>query len=377
MAGHEQRRKRFDERLDELGVGLVFLPVSGDLEYLTGFPRRVPTFGNVEYAHNWVTGCFYAPGREPVFVLPRMVRAFDAAPGEVGEERLVSELDDGRAIFEEVARSFGSPARLGVGSRTWAETVLALRSALPGAELVDAGPAVNSLRRVKDESELALMTRACEIAVEAMAEVTPAVVDGVPELGIARDVDYLMREKGSRTPSFDTGVWSMGPGLERDASERVSDRLVRPGRSVCFDFGAVVNGYCSDFGRTICVGEPTPRYLEAYELVMAAQAAGIAAVRPGVTAAEVDAACRSVIADAGYGAHFRHRTGHCIGLDVHEHPFISEEDETPLEAGMTFTIEPSIFWDGEVGVRVEDVVLCTESGGRRLAEYPTTMVVNA
>jgi Xaa-Pro dipeptidase len=110
---------------------------------------------------------------------------------------------------------------------------------------------------------------------------------------------------------------------------------------------------------------------------MAAQAAGIKAVRPGVTAASVHEATRKVIVDGGYGEWFRHRTGHCIGLDVHERPFISEEDETVLEAGMTFTIEPSIFWPGHVGVRVEDIIVCEETGGRKLNSYPTTMIVNS
>jgi Xaa-Pro aminopeptidase len=111
--------------------------------------------------------------------------------------------------------------------------------------------------------------------------------------------------------------------------------------------------------------------------VTAAQQAGIDAVQPGVTAAQVHAATRKVIVDGGYGDWFRHRTGHCIGLDVHELPYISEEDHTPLESGMTFTIEPSVFWPGRVGARVEDIILCTENGGRRLNEHPITLAVSA
>ncbi len=166
----------------------------------------------------------------------------------------------------------------------------------------------------------------------------------------------------------------MGPASQRDATVRISARPVTPGLGVSFDFGAEVRGYCSDFGRTIHVGEAPAEFRRVYDTVMAAQAAGIRAVQPGVPASAVHAATRQVIADAGLGEWFRHRTGHCIGLDVHELPFISEEDDTPLEVGMTFTVEPSVFRPGHYGARVEDIVVCEEGGGRKLNEYPTDLV---
>jgi Xaa-Pro aminopeptidase len=141
-----------------------------------------------------------------------------------------------------------------------------------------------------------------------------------------------------------------------------------------FDFGAVhPSGYCSDFGRTVVIGEPTPLYERAYEVMLAAAHAGRAAARPGVLAREVNAACRAPIEEAGWGPNFRHRMGHGIGLDVHEQPFLSEEDETPLEAGMTFTDEPSIVLLGDFGVRIEDVIVCAEAGGRNLGDHPATL----
>jgi Xaa-Pro aminopeptidase len=374
MPDYQARQRTFAEHMSAASIDLVFLPVSADLEYLTGFQRRVLTFGNVEYAHSWVTGCFLAPGREPVFVLPRMVREFDLPAGSVGEVALVNELNDGQAIFRHAATAFGPVARLGLGARTWADTVMQLQAVLPGAALTGASRLVNLMRRVKSPDELATMTRACAIADRAMAAVSPEVKAGITELELARDIDYQMRTEGTRTPSFDTGVWSMGPATQRDATVRVSSGPLSPGLGVSFDFGAEVEGYCSDFGRTIHVGEPSAEFQRVYETVMAAQAAGIRAVRPGVPASAVHAATREVIVEAGLGQWFRHRTGHCIGLDVHELPFISEEDDTPLEAGMTFTIEPSVFRPGHYGARVEDVIVCEESGGRKLNEYPTTMV---
>jgi Xaa-Pro dipeptidase len=129
-----------------------------------------------------------------------------------------------------------------------------------------------------------------------------------------------------------------------------------------FDFGAVLDGYCSDFGRTVVAGEPPDGYEAAKETMLAAQEAGRAAAVPGALARDVNAACRGPIEEAGLGAGFRHRMGHGIGLDVHERPFLSVEDETPLEAGMTFTDEPSILVDGRFGVRVEDVIAVAEGG---------------
>jgi Xaa-Pro aminopeptidase len=143
-----------------------------------------------------------------------------------------------------------------------------------------------------------------------------------------------------------------------------------------FDFGGVVDGYCSDFGRTIYCGEPPDDYVEIYDVMLAAQEAGRNAAAPGTLAREVNAACRAPIEDAGLGEHFRHRMGHGIGMDVHERPFISTEDETPLRTGMTFTDEPSIIIPGRFSLRIEDIVVCDEGGGRKLNAYPAALVAN-
>jgi Xaa-Pro aminopeptidase len=146
---------------------------------------------------------------------------------------------------------------------------------------------------------------------------------------------------------------------------------------VLFDFGGVVDGYCSDFGRTVVAGEPSAAFLDAYDVMLEASEAGRVACRPGAIARDVNAACRAPIEEAGLGEHFRHRMGHGIGLDVHERPFLSPEDETPLEAGMTFTDEPSIIVPGAFGMRIENIVVCAEGGARVLNDYPNDLVVNA
>ena len=371
---HAARRRRFDAVMDAEGVDAVWLPIGADLEYLTGIHRRVPTFGEVNYTHGWATGAFLAPGRDPVFVLPRMVTEFDLPNGAPGEVVTVNETDSGDETFSRVAASFAATRAFGVGARTWGSAMLRINAAYPSVPLVDATRLVNRLRRVKDAQELELMRRACSIVDEALEETAPRVAAGVTELDLAEEVNHHMLRNGSRTWSFDTAVWSMGPLDQRDATVRISNQPLRQGMGVSFDFGAVVNGYCSDFGRTVHVGEPGSEYEKVHRLVMAAQQAGIDAVRPGVTAAAVHEATRRVIVEGGYGDWFRHRTGHCIGLDVHEEPYISEEDQTPLEVGMAFTIEPSIFWPGRVGVRVEDIIVCTEAGGVNLNEFTHDMI---
>ena len=373
---HAARRAAFGAVLESAGVDLAWLPTGADLEYLTGLQRRVPTFGDVNYTHGWVAGAFIVRDRDPVFLLPRNFMEFDLPEGVPGEVISVDEMDDGDALFARSAASLGPARRVAIGARTWGSAVMRLLEAFGGAELVDGSRLVNRLRRIKTPGELALMKRACGMADDSMAEVAGRVRAGVTELELAEEVNYHLLRLGARTWSFDTAVWSMGPSDDRDANVRISQQALRGGNGISFDFGAVLEGYCSDFGRTVHVGDPGEEYRRVYEVVMAAQQAGIDAVRPGVTASAVHRATRQVIVDAGYGDWFRHRTGHCIGLDVHEEPFISPEDNTPLEAGMTFTIEPSVFWPGRVGVRVEDIIVCTPGGGVKLNEYPTDLVAN-
>ena len=369
----EERSKRREllwAELDRAGIDALFVPPSSDLEYLTGIPRDLPSFGQTEYAHGWVAGAFFAPGREPLFVLPRMVVFYHLGNNPPEGTTVVDETEDGRARFTEVARSLGRVHRLGVGARTWAETVIELQRAVAPAETVNGSVLLNRLRRVKSPVELDLMTAACVIAEEAMAATAGVIRPGVTMADLLEEVEHQMRVRGSRCPSFPTHVFSVGPGDGHDSGDPSSVRPLPEGEVVMFDFGAVhESGYCSDFGRTVVIGEPTPLYERAYEVMLAAADAGRAAARPGVLARDVNAACRAPIEAAGWGANFRHRMGHGIGLDVHEQPFLSPEDETPLEAGMTFTDEPSIILLGEFGVRIEDVIVCTESGGRNLGDH--------
>ena len=362
---YAQRRERLGALLEDDGLDALFLPPSSDLEYLTGLERDPPSFGHLSYAHGWVAGAFLAPGREPLFVLPRMVVDFHLDGKPPPEAVVVHEDADGRALFAEAARSLGAPRRLAVGARAWAETVIELEHALPGIELIEGSSRVNRLRRVKSPAELQLMSRACALARSAMDATVPRVAPGVTMTDLVEEVEHQLRVHGSRCPSFSTHIFTWGP-RRLDSADATAAEPLGEGEPVLFDFGAVVEGYCSDFGRTLVCGEPPPGYERARVSMLAAQEAGREAARPGALAREVDAACRAPTEAAGLAAGFRHRMGHGIGLDVHEHPFLSVEDETPLEAGMTFTDEPSILVDGRFGVRIEDVLAVAPGGGRFL-----------
>ncbi len=204
------RRERLGELLEREGLDAIFVPPSSDLEYLTGIERDLPSFGNLSYAHGWVAGAFLAPGREPVYVLPRMVVAFHLDGVAPERSIVVPEDGDGRSAFAQAIGELGSPRRIALGQRTWAETAVELLAVVPDAQLSEGSSLVNELRRVKSESELALMAQACAIARATMAAVEPQVVAGVSMSDLVEQVEHELRARGSRCPSFPTHIFTWG-----------------------------------------------------------------------------------------------------------------------------------------------------------------------
>jgi Xaa-Pro aminopeptidase len=377
MFDYAARRRRLAERMAAEGISACFLSPSADLEYLTGLERQVPNFGEVSYAHGWITGAFIRPDADPVFLLPRMYAAFDLPVQPDGEVIVVNETDDGFAAFERVARGLATTGTIAVGDRVWGEAVLNLGRIVGFDRLQTGSRLVNELRRVKDADELEAMGRAIATVEQTMEAVTPLVVPGVTMASLAEAVEHELRRAGSRCPSFTTHIFTDFDPTGYDSGMASGWTPVPEGTSVMFDFGGVVDGYCSDFGRTIFCGEPRDDYREIYDTMLAAQASGLAAAASGALAREVNEACRRPIEEAGLGEHFRHRMGHGIGMNVHERPFLSAEDNTDLEAGMTFTDEPSIMIPGRFSVRIEDIIVVEDGGGRKLNTYPSTLVASA
>ncbi|WP_373323064.1 M24 family metallopeptidase [Desulforamulus aquiferis] len=243
-----------------------------------------------------------------------------------------------------------------------------LKDKLAGIDLEPAGGLVEEQRKVKDALEVPLIRQAMHIGDLAFSHILKQIKPGVSESALALELEFFMRRQGASSLAFDT-IMASGP---RSALPHgvASDRVLQEGDFLTMDFGCVYKGYNSDMTRTLVLGRPNQKQQEIYHIVLEAQLAGLAAVRPGVIAREVDRAARSVIEKRGYGQYFGHSTGHGVGLAIHERPRLASNDETVLEAGMVVTIEPGIYLPDWGGVRIEDSVLVTEEGCEILTSSP-------
>jgi Xaa-Pro aminopeptidase len=237
------------------------------------------------------------------------------------------------------------------------------------SQLIPTVGVVEALRRQKDAAEIDCMAHACRIADAALAEVAPRLGDGLSEAQIRNLLEIRMRELGATGPSYETIVATGGVNAALP-HHRPTDTLLAAGDTVIIDVGALYEGYHSDMTRSFVIGEPTALQLELYEVVRVAQAAGVAAVRPGITSRELDGVCRTVITDAGYGDWFSHGTGHGVGLLIHEDPFINAVGTTELQVGDVVTVEPGVYRGGFGGFRIEDLVVVTTDGCRVLTSSP-------
>lgn len=378
---HAPRLHAFQRRLAEV-ADLAFLPLSADLQYLAGVPRDLPNFGAVMHPGAWLEGAWLTPERPPLLALPRMTAEFGGLADLDGVEvRVLSDHADPDALVREMLAAFDLPdaPRVAIGDATHGSTVSALQRLLPGASFTSASAPLREARAVKGDEEIAVMRRAGEITEAAFGAVLAHLEHGMTELEVVSEIDFQLRRHGSLGPSFTTSLYCSGPEhpLLFGRRQRSWPRPLTPPVAILFDFGAIHEGYCYDYGRTVFFGEPDAEVRELHRLVMASQEAGIAALRAGeARASEVDAAARAVLEDAGYGEAFRHRLGHAIGLDVHEPPFLTASDATVVRSGMLFTVEPSITRFHALSARVEDVVVAREGGGEPLTRgYRELLVV--
>jgi Xaa-Pro aminopeptidase len=353
---HAARLDRAREQLSERGVDALLLGPSADLVYLTGYDAPLL---------ERLTLLVLPAKGEPRLVVPRLEAPL--ARGHLGDLDLEvaawDETEDPVALVRAALGDAAADGRLGVGDRLWSTFLLRLQAALPAADFTVASSVTRALRMVKDTAEIE--------ALAAAAAAVDQVVDGLAglrwagrsERDVAREIDEAIRAAGHDETCF--VIVGSGPN-GASPHHAAGPRVIQPGDAVVIDIGGRRAGYCSDTTRTLVVGEPPPGFAELYQVLQAAQEAGCRAVAPGVPAEAVDAACRERIAEAGYGAHFVHRTGHGIGLEEHEDPYIVAGNDERLAAGMVFSVEPGIYLDGRYGARIEDIVVCTDDGVRRL-----------
>lgn len=244
-----------------------------------------------------------------------------------------------------------------------------LQATVPRATLVPSEGTISALRILKEKSEIAAMRRAAEIAEAALEATLPLIKVGMTELELASELTIQLLRAGSEPKMPFSPIVASGPNAALPHAVP-SHRALAVGDSLILDWGAAHQGYGSDITRTFFVGESPDELSKIHDIVRRANAAGRAAVRPGATCGDVDLAARSHIGGAGYGEYFMHRTGHGLGLEAHEPPFIREDEETVLETGMTFTIEPGVYLPGKGGVRVEDDIVVTKDGGMSLTNLP-------
>jgi Xaa-Pro aminopeptidase len=343
-------------------VDAVIITPSADLEYLVGY--EAPLMERL-------TALVIRPGAEPVLIVPILERPRAGASPAGGLVEFVAWSDE-QDPFDVVRGILNGGGTYGVTDTMWAMHVLGLRDVLPGSTLVLASPVLSKLRIRKDPGEIDLLAKAGRSADESFARIVHESLEGRTEQDVSRALAHYLVETGHDVADF--GIVGSGPNGASPHHE-AGPRVIQAGETVVLDFGGRAAGYFSDLTRTVSVGEPTGEAKEVHEIVREAQEAAFQAAGPGVPAENVDRAARTVITDAGYGDAFIHRTGHGIGLEVHELPYIVEGNAQLLEPGMCFSIEPGIYLEGRFGVRIEDQVAVTKDGAIRLNNAPRDLAV--
>jgi Xaa-Pro aminopeptidase len=361
---YAQRLERARELARERNVAALLVGFGADLRYLTG---------HVVLPLERLTMLVVPANAPPTLVAPRLeamaARATPAAQEGLFEVRPWDETDDAAAIVAGIVRSAASgrdsAARVLVSAQVWAMHLLALQAALPGRAFGLAGEVLRELRMTKDAEEVNLLRAAALAADRVVDQIAAGRLVGRTEADVSREVRDRLVAEGHDQADF--AIVGSGPNSASPHHE-ASDRVIGPGEPIVLDIGGTRAGYCSDTTRTLWVtggdegAGPDETFRNLYALVAEAQAAGRAAVRPGIRCEAIDAAARDVITAGGFGPQFIHRVGHGIGLETHEEPYLVAGNREPLREGYAFSIEPGIYLEGRYGARLEDIVVCGSDG---------------
>ena len=359
---HRARLRRAAEAAAERAVDVLLITPSPDYAYLLGY--SAPALERLT--------CLVIPVEGvPVLVLPRLEEPLARhALGDLADDLEIVPWDETDDPIRAVQALVGPARRVAVQDQMWARFALRLGAALDPAELVPAGPTMSELRAIKDPDEIDRLRAAAAAADRAMLAVTAEGLSGRTEAEVSRHIRELLIAEGHDDAGF--AIVASGPN-SASPHHGPGSRTIGAGDAVVLDIGGTKAGYASDTSRTAFVGEPPADFLSLFAVLREAQAAACAAVRPGVPAAEIDAVARDIITDAGYGEAFLHRTGHGIGMETHEEPYIVASNPEPLVAGNAFSVEPGIYVRETWGARIEDIVVCTDAGGERLNTTSTEL----
>ena len=359
---HSRRIGQLRRRLTKAGLHGLLVTHLPDLRYLSGFTGSSAALAITRRSARLFTdGRYTAQAAEEVSAA--QVEIVHSSPSVAAVEWLAAQPGVEFAGFD--------PAQTTVANLT------RFRAALPARLRKNflsalATPLVEPLRLVKDEDELALMAEAALVGCKLFEHVLEFIRPGLAEFEVAAELEHQARLLGAEGMSFETIVAS-GLRSAMPHGHATAAKLPRRG-FVTLDFGVILKGYCSDMTRTVYMGKPKVNERAAYEAVLEAQEAGVAAVAPGASCAEVDEAARGVLRRAGLAEAFTHSTGHGVGLEIHESPRIGAGQTTSLLSGMVITIEPGIYLAGQFGIRIEDMVAVTGTGGQVLTPAPKALI---
>jgi Xaa-Pro aminopeptidase len=357
------RIARVQTLLRDSGIGAMVVTPGANLRYLSGYAGD-PSTERI----TCLVVCADAPAvvLAPVLEVPLVRESVD--------DIAVVESSETEDSIDVLAGLLPATAeRVAVDERMWTSRSLALRERRPLVEQVNAAPLMRELRMRKSAAEVESLRRAAAAIDSVHASMGDWLRAGRTEREIGSDIADAILRAGHRSADF--VIVASGPNGASPHAE-VSDRVVEPGEPVVVDIGGTMpDGYCSDSTRVYVIDAPPEQFAASYDVLLSAQRAQCDAVRPGITARALDAIGRDAIAAAGYADLFFHRTGHGIGLDTHEDPYIVDGSDVALEPGMAFSIEPGIYHAGRYGARIEDIVVCTDGGGERLNRRPRELAI--
>jgi Xaa-Pro aminopeptidase len=371
------RIARLREEMQNQGVAGVFIPLDASFEYFTGVPRIHE--GNTKHRQNSAEyNSLLITETEVICVISRLtgVKMMANALQYPALNQIISfpDADLSGETFVKVCQKMKLKGqKLSFLQDISASLVLRLQAEM-GVSWINFDPCVQKMRAIKNPEELLIMSKAAKINDKIYSSIFPKLLPGVTVEEITREIDRLTRVYGAEMTSFTTSLMNFGPKEGKLYGDYYP--VLRRGYVLAFDYGILYEGYCSDFGRTIFIGEPEPDLIKAHELIMKAQKEAIAVIKAGqITGAELNQIARRVLAAGGYDKEFGHRLGHGIGKDVHERPFLAEGEERILEEGMCFTVEPSILLPNRAIIRVEDVVAVMPKGGENFNSTTRELVV--